>query len=1046
MITPYSNIISVTTEKFPFEFTINTANTSTGSTAADQFKLPLVSSLPLNAVVDWGDGSSDTITVFNQAETTHTYASSGTYTVSITGDLSGWQFANGGDKLKMLNVASWESLNISVEHGFWGCTNLTATATDAPTITSASLLRYFQNCANFNGAIGNWDISNVSNIEDMFNSATLFNADISSWNTSNVTFARSLFLFASSFNQDVSTKTINVGQPNEYIAWDVSQVSSMTNLFFGASAFNQDIGNWDTSAVTNMQYMFNSATLFNQDIGSWDTSAVTTMGNMFQSATAFNQDIGNWNTSSVTTMLDMFSNARAFNQDINTKIVNVGLPSEYIAWDTSSVGIMQGMFNGAFLFNGDISNWDISSVTGMRSMFNNARAFNQDISTKTINAGLPNEYVAWDTSNVNNMSIMFASTLVFNQNIGNWDVSSVNNMASMFNESVAFNQDIGLWNVSNVTNFDNFMANRSAANYSAANLDSIYNGWSLLTLSPNESISFGTINYTAAGQEGKNILTNSPNNWVIVDGSQSPALLLDTYSAAAAAYSLRLLRSDYTGSAIRVRRASDNTEQDIGFVGEDLNTSALTTFCSGTDGFVTTWYDQSGNALDATQTSASDQPQIVSSGSVIVNLNNLPTLEFDGIDDHLRYATVTLNQPLTLFLVNKYINTSGFKYMVDLGGDRVLGFPNAAGTNGMFFGAGLNSNVSPDINNPQLWYALANGLNSELSINNETLIIGNAGTRGTTNITIGSYGTGGAFFVNSFISEFIFYSSDQSSNRTGIETNINAQYQIYWDGSQTSLLDSYGGSAAAYSLRALSSAYVGPLVKVRRASDNAEQDIYANYDGTLNTSSLESFCSGTNGFVKTWYDQSGNARDATQTTAANQGQIVSSGSVITENGKPTIKFDGVNDNLISSTFTTIAQPFTTFSVNKYITTNNTAGANAPFTFDLGTDRSLQLVTAPNKYYVYFGQYLISTVGANFTNYQLHYILAKSTTSEISIDNESVISGDLGTRTCSQITISSRGGSNYFSNQFFSEFILYPSDQSTNRTSIKTNINDFYSIY
>jgi surface protein len=518
MITPYSNTISVTTEKFPFEFTINTANTSTGSTAADQFKLPLVSSLPLNAVVNWGDGSSDTITVFNQAEATHTYASSGTYTVSITGDLSGWQFANGGDKLKMLNVASWESLNISVEHGFWGCTNLTATATDAPTITSASLLRYFQNCANFNGAIGNWDISNVSNIEDMFNSATLFNADISSWNTSNVTFARSLFLFASSFNQDVSTKTINVGQPNEYIAWDVSQVSSMTNLFFGAAAFNQDIGNWDTSAVTSMSYMFNSATLFNEDIGSWDTSAVTTMGNMFQSATAFNQNIGNWNTSSVTTMLDMFSNARAFNQDINTKIVNVGLPSEYIAWDTSSVGIMQGMFNGAFLFNGDISNWDISSVTGMRSMFNNARAFNQDISTKTINAGLPNEYVAWNTSNVNNMSIMFASTLVFNQNIGNWDVSSVNNMASMFNESTAFNQDIGLWNVSNVTNFDNFMANRTAANYSAANLDSIYNGWSALpTLSLNEAISFGTIQYTAAGQEGKNILTNT-YGWTITDG------------------------------------------------------------------------------------------------------------------------------------------------------------------------------------------------------------------------------------------------------------------------------------------------------------------------------------------------------------------------------------------------------------------------------------------------------------------------------------------------------------------------------------------------
>jgi hypothetical protein len=50
--------------------------------------------------------------------------------------------------------------------------------------------------------------------------------------------------------------------------------------------------------------------------------------------------------------------------------------------------------------------------------------------------------------------------------------------------------------------------------------------------------------------------------------------LLDDYPNAAAAYSLRLLRTAYTGDAIRVRRASDNTEQDIGFVNE-LDTAAL---------------------------------------------------------------------------------------------------------------------------------------------------------------------------------------------------------------------------------------------------------------------------------------------------------------------------------------------------------------------------------------------------------------------------------------------------------------------------------------
>ena len=88
--------------------------------------------------------------------------------------------------------------------------------------------------------------------------------------------------------------------------------------------------------------------------------------------------------------------------------------------------------------------------------------------------------------------------------------------------------------------------------------------------------------------------------------------LLDTYSGSTAAYSLRLLRTDYTGSAIRVRRASDNTEQDIGFVNNELDTASLTSFCSGTNGFVKTWYDQSGNGRDATQSTAANQPQIVS--------------------------------------------------------------------------------------------------------------------------------------------------------------------------------------------------------------------------------------------------------------------------------------------------------------------------------------------------------------------------------------------------------------------------------------------------
>jgi len=72
--------------------------------------------------------------------------------------------------------------------------------------------------------------------------------------------------------------------------------------------------------------------------------------------------------------------------------------------------------------------------------------------------------------------------------------------------------------VSNVNDFTDFMFGKTFSNYSTTNLDAIYNGWSLLTVQPNETINFGTIKYTLAGQAGKNILTGAPNNWVITDG------------------------------------------------------------------------------------------------------------------------------------------------------------------------------------------------------------------------------------------------------------------------------------------------------------------------------------------------------------------------------------------------------------------------------------------------------------------------------------------------------------------------------------------------
>ena len=111
--------------------------------------------------------------------------------------------------------------------------------------------------------------------------------------------------------------------------------------------------------------------------------------------------------------------------------------------------------------------------------------------------------------------------------------------------------------------------------------------------------------------------------------------LLQEYSGAVAAYSLRKLNVNYTGNCIQVRRTSPSAaSQDIGFTAAGvLDTSALATFCGTGDGYVSRWYDQSSNGHYLQQTSSSAQPKIYSNGTL--QLNALSAIQFDGTDDYL---------------------------------------------------------------------------------------------------------------------------------------------------------------------------------------------------------------------------------------------------------------------------------------------------------------------------------------------------------------------------------------------------------------------------
>ncbi len=309
--------VNVSADTPDFISTWNTSATSTGSSGPTSITLPLVSSGTYDFTVDWGDGNTSRVTSWDSVNKTHDYQTEGVYTITISGTFVGFQFNNGGDKLKLLDISQWGSMRLgNTGSYFYGAKNLNISATDVLNLTgTTSMYQAFRDSGiSTVPSMNEWDVSKVTSMHAMFY-ASSFNQDIGNWNVSSVTNMGYMFYSASSFNQPIGN-------------WDVSKVTDMRYVFYKASSFNQDIGNWNVSSVTDMEGMFYKASSFNQDIGNWDVSKVTSMYRMFSYASFFNQDIGNWNVSSVTDMASMFYGITLSSENYDSLLVGwSSLPS-----------------------------------------------------------------------------------------------------------------------------------------------------------------------------------------------------------------------------------------------------------------------------------------------------------------------------------------------------------------------------------------------------------------------------------------------------------------------------------------------------------------------------------------------------------------------------------------------------------------------------------------------------------------------------------------------------------------------------------------------
>ena len=226
-----------------------------------------------------------------------------------------------------------------------------------------------------------------------------------------------------------------------------------------------------------------------------------------------------------------------------------------------------------------------------------------------------------------------------------------------------------------------------------------------------------------------------------------------------AAYSLRLLRRAFTGPLVQIRRSSDNATQDFHAPGGRLDLGGILAFIGGGSGYVSKWYDQSGNGNDLTQGTAGSQPSFGVLG------NGLPGMTMNGSTGNLANTSFALAQPCTYHAVLRDIAKVNSQDNL-FGTDAHVCFLNSSNVLGIYAGSILATDGTsfPIATRGAVGVAF-NGASSDVEINSAAVssFSGNAGNVGaSTKLYVGQSTAGGGQGANEEFQELVIFNTAHS--------------------------------------------------------------------------------------------------------------------------------------------------------------------------------------------------------------------------------------------------------------------------------------------